>query len=308
MAKLDSRAGIASATTGSNSSGTTNDISSYLTSGTAAGLRGDIAIHAPPAFGKSFLAATASKAWPGAELGQKAVALDDVIWCAVDRGAVDGLLMSRVEIPYLIDVRGLCEDFGAGKGTEHANSLVRQVMAERGSDIRVVVWDTISELDKVWQVGLDAEGGADDSTWLYRKLLARHRSHYNAAHKAAGKARILWLAHSVALSEARKDAPKSFEASRRATRLPGGAEIKLDATGQGHHLYINNASLVGTILLEEQKGKAPVRWLSSGGTQFETKNRLQGLIGEREPFDLQAVFSRVDTRLAEIRAELAKGT
>lgn len=281
-----------------------NNIDTYLSRGTTAGLRGDIAIHAPPAFGKSFLAATASQFWPGAEaLGTRAVSLDDVVWCAVDRGAVDGLLVQRVEIPYLIDVRGLCEDFGAGKGTEHANSLVRSCV-DAHPDIRLVVWDTVSELDKVWQVGLEGEGGSDDSQWLFRKLLARHRSHYSAAHKAAAGRRIVWLAHSVALQEGRKDAPKSFEAGRRATRLPGGAEIKLDATGQGHHLYINNASLVATIVLEEQKGRAPVRWMSSGGTTFETKNRLQGLIGEKEPFDLRGVFQRVDARLAEIRQEL----
>lgn len=227
--------------------------------------------------------------------------MDDIIWCAVDRGAVDGLLMQRIDVPHLIDVRGLCEDFGADKGTEHANSLVEQIVRE--APIRFVVWDTVSELDKLWHTELESRGD-EDGQFVFRKLLSKHRSNYSRAHKAAGSARVLWLAHSAAVGEARPNAPKSIEAQKRATRLPGGAEIKLAVTGQGHDLYINNASLVLSIVLEERKGFPPVRSVTSGGTTFETKNRLQGLVGDREPFDLNAIHSRVDARLEEIRAEL----
>lgn len=299
MTKLDLNNGTAAAENNQQK----RSIESYRSSGLRVGLTGDIAIHAPPAFGKSFLAATASAHWPKERLGTQAVSLSDVIWCAVDRGAVDGLLMSKVNVPYLIDVRSLCEDFGAAKGTEHANTLVEATIKEN-PDVRVVVWDTISELDKVWQVELERTGGDEDSQWLYRKLLSRHRSHYSSAHKAALGRRVLWLAHSAAITEARRDAPKSVEAQRRATRLPGGAEIKLDATGKGHDLYINNASLVLTIVIEEAKGKPTQRFVTSGGTSFETKNRLQGLVKDRDVFDLSELGNRVDSRLGEIRAEL----
>jgi hypothetical protein len=227
-----------------------------------------------------------------------------MLWWSVDLGACDGLLGQQIEVPWHIDVRDLCEEFGPVKGVEYALQLTRERLLASPS-IRYVVVDTVSELDKLWQRALEAEMGDEDSRWLYRKLLSRHGRFHGDIHRAVGSAKPIFLAHSAAISEPAANAPQSQKMQQKAARLPGGAEIKLDVTGKGHDIYINNASFVFTIGLEERKGQLPKRMAITDTTSFEVKNRLPGLFPSRFDPWLAPHLRAAQERMSALQKELA---
>lgn len=263
----------------------TVDNSKYLTSSRSLRAAPEIVIHGPPGVGKTFAAATASVNWPSALPSSDWVRLYDMLWLPADAGALDGLTEAKIEVP-LIDLRQMMIDLGPLKGAFAAAELA--VQAAKSPDLRIIVLDTVSTLDKVVQEHLHKNSG-DDKWMMYRELLNFHKR-FHSYLRATGK-QVITLAHSRALMEPVTTGDKNRQA---AVQLPGLSSIVADITGQGHGIYINDASIVFAMRAQVVKGQPTKRTLYPlGYAGFEAKNRFGLTLGHEEPADLGDIFRRI---------------
>lgn len=246
--------------------------------------------HGPPASGKTRFAATVSEQFPE-KTGEKWVDLTDIVWLSIDQGALDGLSVEKLNIPF-VPVRELMAAAGAVQGSMDALLLLESILSER-PDVKFVVVDTLSELSERWMEVFTRASG-DDTRSAYRQLGDTHtrwKARLDSICDARG-VRVIFLAH----SKARVLDDKATEGQKKAAQAErvGNDEIGLDIDGNGRHLYTRNASLVFAVKCKTSpKGENKYSVHCRGGDGFLTKDRLARLLNPEEPPDMRAIFKKI---------------
>ncbi len=257
---------------------------SYLTNTAEAPYSGTVTIHGPPGHGKTTFAASASEHFESKDL-------KDMLFLQFDLGGLDGLKAKGYKVAF-IDTRALMAEKGAVRGTFDALDILAK-HTEQNKDLRYIVVDTISEMDKLWHEAIDKI--EDDGRALYRQMLNNHIRFYNRVINISLKtaAKAIFIAHSKA-KVLDQTATEGQKKTQTADKLPGGNDIQVDVTGQGHGIYTRNGSLVIAMQCRSIKGKPDVYVaLPNGGGGFEGKNRFKGILNEEESPNLRAIFNKL---------------
>lgn len=261
-----------------------------------------IIVHGPRGAGKTRLAATASKYWPGKVPAAKPVHLKDMLWLSMDAGATDtmgelGVDADCMELTGLLNDQRLWKD--AGWVQRPTMLQVLNLMTQEAIDFcqgdpdRTVVVDTISTMDR--HLNTYAKERTVNSTNKYAKynVMLEVHSQFHERLKF-GCRRIIYLCHSKAMSE---DANTAQKKKNLATKSPGLPDIIPSITGQGADVYINDASLELSILANSRlngnkKGiERTVYPLQNLG--FEAKSRFELSLNQEEKPHLGKIFNKI---------------
>lgn len=266
------------------------ELTRFIMSSHTAPLTGAIVAHGPPASGKTRFAATASEQFP-LKTGEKVVKLEDIVYVTFDQGALDGLKVEKLDVPF-INARAMIAEMGAVKGTFAALDLLDHFLTTV-TGVKFVVIDTISEMSELWHEGI---GRSVDDKWaVYRQMGENHTRFHAQVNKVCTPRGIqpIYLSH----SKARVPSPEQTDQQKKsgqAEKLPGGNDIGLDIDGQGRGTYTRNASLIFAVRCVQIPGKEPTyEVLPRGGYNFEGKDRLARVLSPSEPSNLKSIFLKI---------------
>lgn len=268
-----------------------NDRKKYIKSSKTTPLSGAIVVHGPEASGKTRFAATASKFFPE-KTGEKWVSLPDVCFVTFDQGALDGIHVEKLDVPF-IDAREMIADLGAIKGTFEALNALDDYLKEH-PEVRFVVPDTVSEMDDLWG---EALGKNTEDTRAYYKLLGEmHTRAHAIVNKVCAPRGIvpIYLSH----SKARVLASDATEAQKRTQQVEkvGGTmnDIGLDINGSGRNLYSRNASLIFALKCKQLPNREPIYEAYPRGVDgFLGKDRLARVLNNPEPSHLGQILTKI---------------
>jgi len=106
-----------------------------------------ITIFGPPGGGKTVLAATMSEYWRGPNTDNQ-IAISDMVWVVVDRGALESFDHLGYEIPYAIDMVEVLAN--TGSLVPALKKMIASLKDEVPSEVKWVVIDTASQLGEVF--------------------------------------------------------------------------------------------------------------------------------------------------------------
>jgi len=241
--------------------------------------------HAPPGAGKTYLAATASEAWPKQLPSKKMIDLEDMIWIGIDAGATAGFASLGINIPKYIDFRDALVDYSVVDAMKQIQDYIDAKLMEPGSWLVV---DTLSMLDRYL---LEYYEGRTTESWaIYRMIGHFHRRLF--ADLSLITSRIIFLCHSKAPFQGDDAKTKT----RQKAQIAGMAEIVPDLAGnQARGVYVANVSLLGTVLPKrDPKGGGSERILYPLGDKgFEGKSRWEHILNREEPPHLGKLFKKI---------------
>lgn len=248
--------------------------------------------YGPRRVGKTVLAATASEDWQGAK--DEEYDLNDILYIAVDEGALDALIQFNVVIPNTI----LFSDLVATSNGNNLTALnllkeaVPDIIASTKTNIMVI--DTISQLD--WSIQQNI--GGDTTQDFYRMLLTHHKM-FNSFLCNVDQT-VISLVHAKPVGEARSNKPEEIKKTKvqQAAKYYLPPEIEPAITGQALNIYLSNTSLHGALLsrkLPGPKGEIERKvYFGSNSAGFEASSRFEGMLNpEGEEPNLRDIWKKI---------------
>lgn len=253
-----------------------------------------ISIHAPGGFGKTRAAATASKYFVTQDPVTKMVHLGDVLWLQFD---VDGLSS--------LHSVGLDPDYHDFSDQPIDAPLYLAKVLQQLKDIAkapttagyyCVVVDTLTTLSRYLETYYLAK--EKDARLAYGRAGNDFRNFL--LHLRAIPLRQVWLMHTKAFVEAVSTDAES-EKNKQNTLLPGDYRLKLGLTYALADTVRTMSSLIVGVDVDDRTGKRSLITKSDG--LYETKNRYDGIIKDREAVNLRDIFERIDTHIENLEGD-----
>lgn len=274
------------------------DFSKYLTTSKETTFDGTTLLHGPPGVGKTFLAATASAAWPEVLPSRKKVDLGDMLWFQIDAGATAGFLEQRIQVPFVVDVRRAIGDHDLLLGLRGSMDLMEETI-DKNPEIGFVVIDTLSILSTLVvqyyekRAPVSKTTGKVDGWWAYKQIGVRFKDVHSRF--TATNRKMIICCHSKVLSDP-QDAAQA--ASMEAKAVPGNFSIVPNIAGGSRDMFVGNASLEGVVKAKKRiKPKLGYDrfFYPMGVGASEGKSRFTRALKREEGPDpnLREMFSRI---------------
>ncbi len=258
-------------------------------------------IHGPPGAGKTTLAASMSKKWPGVRANLRKeertpVFLDDTLFLTGDPDGLASLAAVGVDAPQ-INLVELWEQLGYLNALAHLPKLITYAY-EKYPNLSRAVFDLTAADEEAQAQCKDI----DDKRQFYGAVLECHRRTCSFI-RSTGFSYWALLAHSKAYSEG-----ETSDSKRQATalRMAGGGAIVPSVVGQGLSRYQRAVSLQLALVVKDPGAGRPVtRHLQTvtDPTAFQAKNRYEHLLKREEEPDLGSIIARIEA----VKASLTEG-
>lgn len=264
-----------------------------------------ILLYGPSNVGKTFAALSLSKHF---KLGP--CRLDDVFHAGIDDNALAGAAERGIEIEDSFD----CTQWLSALGykeiksddniplttvrtvTEMVAEMVKRAYQAVANGKTILIFDTLSALDKMFLdhaqiIDPRTDKGKKNGWARYELKLSMHRRFYQLL--AGLEATIVFCAHSAPAKDAETESGRTEQKAR---RLFGDFDIKVDITGQGENIYINNIPLQLAVVGEvDPKTRAVTRCFYTDNAEgWQGKNKFGLSVPSRyEPADLGALMQQI---------------